>query len=105
MTLRDEDLKKLRALVARADDPPDQECDDPPWAEPFRRMLDDLESGKWPVLTDKQRVWVNGIYDKVFDAPQYENLFSSGKVPRGTIGKTPTPTVLQNLPKKPPGRR
>ena len=57
-------------------------------------------------LSDKQIAWVQSVYEKLFDAPQYENLFSSGKVPLGEKLATPVPEVLlRPLPKKPPGRR
>jgi hypothetical protein len=53
-------------------------------------------------LSEKQRGWLLGAHEKLFAAPQYENLVSSGRVPRGR--EVPTPAVLLNLPKKPPGR-
>ena len=54
-------------------------------------------------LSDRQGKWVRGVYEKLFDVPQYENLVSSGKVLRGR--EVETPEVLRNLPKRPPQRR
>ena len=65
---------------------------------PFRDMLARDRS-----LTDKQRSWLRSVYEKVVGTPQYENMISSGKAPRGR--EVPTPKVLLNLPKKPPGRK
>jgi hypothetical protein len=53
------------------------------------------------VLSRKQREVLKEVLEK--HEPTYENLVSSGKVPLGK--PVPTPTVLQNLPKKPPTRR
>lgn len=65
--------------------------------EIFEDMLDKIGStGK---LSEKQRTWAKSIVDE----PEYENLVSSGKVPRGR--EVPTPPVLQNLPKRPPPRK
>jgi hypothetical protein len=63
----------------------------------FQQMLD-----RGLALTEKQAKWVRGVYDRVFDSPSYENLFSAGKVPLGK--PVETPAVLRNLPKKPPSR-
>jgi hypothetical protein len=56
-------------------------------------------------LSDKQRAWMNAIYEQLFDEPEYENLASSGKLCRGR--EVPTPAILrrENLPLKPPRRR
>jgi hypothetical protein len=57
-------------------------------------------------LTEKQRRYVAGVYERVTGTPTYENLVSSGKVNLGSYGKTERPAVLRGeLPKKPPGRR
>jgi hypothetical protein len=102
-TLGEADQQALRECLAWAEEHEDvaeQRFD----VKTFRRMLDDLESGKWSSLTEKQRGWARGVHERLFDSPTYENLWSAGKVPRGEYGKTPTPAVLQNLPKRPPGR-
>jgi len=64
--------------------------------EAFEDMLEKMGDRG---LTEKQRSWVKGVLDE----PEYENLVSSGKVPRGK--DIPTPAVLQNLPKRPPTRK
>ena len=76
---------------------------DEPWVEPFENMLDDLDAEKWPTLTERQRAWVKGVHAKLFgEVPEYLNLVSSGRVPRGR--DVPTPEVLTRRPLKPPGR-
>ena len=69
----------------------------------FGEMAVRLESRPGTALSDKQRKWLAGVYERVTGEPQYENLVSSGRVPRGR--EVETPAVLQNLPKRPPGRR
>jgi hypothetical protein len=66
--------------------------------EPFRQMLD-----RDRPLSLKQVAWLKDVYDKFCDVPQYENLVSSGKVPRGR--EIELPEVLKKLPMKPPQRR
>jgi hypothetical protein len=106
---RDNDLALLRACIAewysKRDAAEDDGVEEPNWYEPFRGMLAGLTSGAWDALTEKQRRWVKGVHERLFDEPQYENLFSSGKVALGGYGKTPTPEVLKKpLPMKPPRR-
>jgi hypothetical protein len=56
-------------------------------------------------LSDKQIAFVRSVYEKLFDAPQYDNAWSAGKVPRGEALATPVPEVLKTpLPLRPPGR-
>jgi hypothetical protein len=65
--------------------------------EAFEELRVRLEDGY--LLTEKQKKWALGLLDK----PVYENLVSSGKVPRGR--EVITPDVLRHLPLKPPGRK
>lgn len=67
----------------------------------FRDMLSRFEAGRR--FSEAQRSWIAGVYEKLFDEPQYSNDWSAGKVPLG-FKEVPAPKVLQNLPKKPPGR-
>jgi hypothetical protein len=97
---REDDIAALKLLLEHAATLEE----DPPWLEAFTRMLEDLECGKWSQLTEKQRGWVGGIIEQVFDEPAYLNLFSSGKVPRG-LREVPDPPALAHRPLKPPGRR
>jgi len=55
-------------------------------------------------LSVKQHDWVRRFYEKFFDKPQYENLVSSGKAPRGREVTTPECLWRENLPLRPPGR-
>lgn len=72
------------------------------WPTHFASMLERFETGRAP--SEGQRAYVGDVYEGVADEPTYQNLWSSGKVPRG-LREVPTPAVLQNLPLKPPGRR
>lgn len=65
--------------------------------EVFEDMLVNVEDGYR--LSVKQTKWAKGLLDQ----PDYENLVSSGKVPRGR--EVPTPAVLLHRPLKPPGRK
>lgn len=102
MSQRDDDIAALRRLLNEALKASDLgDVDLPDWYDAFGGMLGDLTSGKWEELTEKQRAWVRGVTSNVFDEPEYLNLVSAGKVPRG-LREVETPAVLQNLPKKPP---
>lgn len=53
-------------------------------------------------LTDAQRAYITGVLERHGDGAETSlNLVSSGKVPRGR--EVEVPTVLRNLPRKPPG--
>lgn len=69
--------------------------------EAFGEMSDALDKSPSLTLSQAQRAWVR----KTIRAhePTYENLVSSGRVPRGA--EVPTPPALQHLPKRPPHRR
>jgi hypothetical protein len=92
VALRDEDIKLLKRTIEFLNERSQD-------AEHFANMLIGLEEGRWGNLTTKQRQWAKSVLDE----PEYENLVSSGKAPRGR--EVPTPSVLRNLPLKPPGRR
>lgn len=70
----------------------------------FRSMRERLlkfENSQAPV-SERQATYIRDVHERVLGVPQYENLFSSGKL---CIGRpVETPAVLKNLPKKPPGR-
>lgn len=94
-SISEEDADTLRSAIHSAKEKDDDESSD--------AFIDMLERGR--PLTDKQRAWAErlaGISPNE-PAPTYENLVSSGRVPRGA--EVATPLVLQNLPLKPPGRR
>jgi hypothetical protein len=109
MTVAD-DLGMLRQLVAKADEI--DEMDDEGryfydfqerHRKSFRDILDRMENGKLYKLSESQRGYIRGIYERVFQSPVYENLVSEGKVPRGKEVKL----LVDAMPKplKPPGRR
>jgi hypothetical protein len=92
--LAPEDERMLRALLAEVEDDDEEQRFR---VGPFRDML-----ARGRPLSDKQRSWLRSTYERVCGEPTYENLASSGRLCRGR--EVPTPTVLQNLPKKPPTR-
>lgn len=66
---------------------------------PFEQML-----RRNRPLTEPQRAWARSLMEQhAGGAVHYQNLASTGRLVRGR--EVPTPAVLQNLPKKPPGRR
>jgi hypothetical protein len=89
----DSDIKMLDALFAK-----EEIQEYLPGA--FRKFSGMLSNGY--ALSLKQHEWVADVYAKYFGEPVYQNLISTGRVPRGR--EVPTPPVLQNLPLKPPGR-
>lgn len=114
-----EDLRMLRMLCARALELDESDATEDGQGingidalnfqenarKAFREMLDRLENGRALELSDKQRAWVRGVFERVFDSPTYENLFSSGKLCLGKPVETPAVLRRENLPLKPPGRR
>jgi hypothetical protein len=100
MTTRADDIKLLTELLQWAE--VHDEAEERFNVKAFENMLQRV-SASGRELTPSQRSWVRDIHEKVFDEPRCENLFSSGKVPRGR--EVDTPEVLRNLPLKPPGRR
>lgn len=57
MSRRDEDLALLRRLVYWGE----EQDPEPGWVGPFERMILNLESEKWPSLTERQRAWVKNV--------------------------------------------
>jgi hypothetical protein len=100
MNQREQDLQMLADLLDKdLDALADREV------EAFVNMRGDLqayakqdiaEHGGFRQLTEKQRAWVSAVHQRVI--PQYENLVSSGLVPRGKE----VPLMVGALPKKPP---
>lgn len=99
MSQRDDDIKLLKDLLEN-DAKKRTSAHAAAQRDAFAEMLEALESGERYTLSTRQREWA----ERVADIPgAYQNLISSGKAPRGR--EVPTPTVLQNRPLKPPGRR
>lgn len=88
----------LTRLLA-SEDLPDHE------REAFQGMLERM--GEWPdaTLSPKQGSWARDVFERLeLDVDEgAQNLWSSGKVPRGK--PVETPPVLLNRPLKPPTRR
>lgn len=101
-TFREKDIELLHKLL---DDHAHEMQDNE--RESAEDMLDKMESGLGEAtdlrLTEKQRDFAKSLYTKY--APDYQNLISSGKAPRGK--EVPTIEMLkrENLPLKPPSRR
>lgn len=66
----------------------------------FEDMRTKLVAGEQETLKFKQRQWAETLLEE--HQPEYENLWSAGKVPPGK--PVPTPEVLKHLPMRPPGR-
>lgn len=109
MSERENDLRMLRTVIENvkeigALDGDDEDSYQATMFTAFSEMLGRLDAGQHQ-LTEKQRAWVRSEADKV--APEYENLVSSGKVPRRSYGpEVKTLPILDpsKLPKRPPGR-
>lgn len=99
-----DDAKLLRACIAWASEQEknrDLDENEERWRDAFQGMLD-----RWRTLTDSQRSYVKGVYERVIGEPLYENAFSAGKIPLGTSMRTPIPEVLKKpLPMRPPQRK
>jgi hypothetical protein len=96
---RDEDLALLRRLV---DDSDVLDYERDAFAQMLRQLEASSSEGGYHALSEPRRLWAREVAERV-GCIGYENLVSSGLVPRGR--EVATPAVLQNLPKKPPGRR
>lgn len=85
----DEEL--LEVAIEKADEQEDERA-----ADAFRSMF------KMERLTPKQRAWAEAMVEgRRYDpAPEYENLISSGKAPRGREVEL----MVKDKPKFPPGR-
>ena len=89
--MRQQDLETLTKLVEDFDGQlRDGEL------EAFMNMRAMLLEGQFHCLTDKQRAWAKKKLEEF--QPEYENLVSSGKVPRGNEVQS----MVGPLPKKPP---
>jgi hypothetical protein len=75
--------------------------------EAFEGMLEEMTTEVSPgrykrfTLSEKQEAWVRRCLGE--EVVQPDNRFSRGAIPRGR--HVPTPEVLKNLPKFPPGRK
>jgi hypothetical protein len=99
---RTEDARMLRVIIDAAESFDEERAESfESTCAAFVEMLARLDRGGRD-LTDRQRAWVCGVYEQTTGVPVYENSWSAGKVPKGR--DVPTPAVLQQLPKRPPGR-
>jgi hypothetical protein len=98
-----QDLSRLRALGKHFDGYDGDDENLRKHANAFHDMLNRMETGRLHILSRTQRSYVKDCWERFCGEVEYENLVSSGLVPRGR--EVPTPAVLQNLPKKPPPRR
>lgn len=100
--LSGEHRRMLSRLIQRATELEEEDRELPKGLDvaAFENML----SNNRP-LSDKQRSWVAGVYEEVFDEPRYANLASSGRLCVGRPVYAPKVLLPENLPKKPPARR
>lgn len=105
MTARDEDLALLGELVdghageltaTESDAFEDMRLD----LLAYGAVVDEHSPRGQRELTERQRAWARSVRERF--APTYQNLVSSGQVPRGR--EVPLPQVLRDLPKRPPTR-
>ena len=112
---RDED-RMLRELCAKADEY--DALDEDAYKNDLTTQLPEERQRKFPdstrkafrnmlsqsrFLSEKQASWIRAIYERVFDAPTYENLASSGKLVRGR--EVELLVDVMPKPKKPPQRK
>lgn len=88
-------LAKVLAYLPERDDSQEEMRDT------FTGWLNNIKTKKIKCLKPRDRGWVNSVLDRY--EPRVANLVSRGLVPRGR--EVPTPAVLRDLPKHPPGRK
>ena len=95
MKLSEQDLELLDAAIDAA-----ESSENTTAVDAFENMV----KKDFP-LSPKQRAWAQAVVagERYVPEEEYQNLVSSGKVPRGR--EVATLPVLMNLPKRPPGRR
>lgn len=89
---REHDLRQLAALLEMTELREDER-------EAFKDMRASLLEGGFHQLTEKQRNWVKSRHEEL--VPQYENLISSGKAPRGREVEL----MVKDKPLRPPLRK
>lgn len=92
------DMGKLRATIRAFDSLPGRLDDhEEGHLRAFTGMLDDMQSGKRTKLTEKQRGYLDGVYQRI--APRVASLHVNDST---TPVTSLVPEVLRHLPKKPP---
>ena len=94
------DMGRLRTVIRMFDTLPGRLDDhEEGHLRAFTGMLEEMVSGKRTKLTEKQRGYLKGVYERI--APRVQHLPANGP----TIELVaPIPDVLRVLPKKPPTR-
>ncbi len=95
----EKDVELLEVAVEKA-----EERDDETAQRVFGEWLDNFRQGRWfGDLTPKQRAWAEAVAaGKRYDPdPEYLNLVSSGKAPRGREVEL----MVKDKPLRPPPRR
>jgi hypothetical protein len=96
----------LRELVDEAEKVEARGGEELRWAPSMQDMWDRYTRGRLNHFSDKQKSYIRETHEKVFDEVNYENAWSTGKVPIGEALRTPVPEVLlKPLPMRPPGRK
>ncbi len=93
----DETEELLEAAIEKAD-----ERDDEVAGNAFRSMLEKYENGSLKQLTPKQSAWAKAVVagTRYEPEPEYENLASTGKAPRGREVEL----MVKDKPLRPPGK-
>jgi hypothetical protein len=94
MSQREDDLKMLNDVMELETTTEEQK-------DAFHNMRGVLLRGEYQTLTIKQRSWLKSV----LGVPEYENLITNGKAPRGREVPTIPALQRQNLPLKPPAKR
>lgn len=100
-TLAHEDRDLLRQAIGKLNEIDEREEAQERSLETFGSLL-----LRGRALTAKQRAWAAGVIagHYVEPEPEYENLISSGRAPRGREVETPALLRRENLPLRPPRR-
>lgn len=94
------DMQRLRATIRALDSLPRLDDHEERHLAAFTGMLDDMVSGKTVRLSENQRGYLKGVYDRTLPRVQRMKANDNGEAERVAI----VPDVLRVLPKKPPVR-
>lgn len=94
------DMSKLRAVIRAFDAIPGRLDDhEEGHLRAFSGMLEEMVTGRRVRLTENQRGYLDGVYQRI--APRVASLHANDSA---TSMSASIPDVLRNLPKKPPTR-
>lgn len=95
------EMGKLKAVIRLLDALPGRHSDyEARQLAAFQRMHDEVASGQLSRLSEKQRAYLDGVWDRLSKSAQTMAQNTNSEQGKRVL----TPAVLRNLPKKPPGR-